>query len=236
MHRFLWGSKIETISRKTISCPVLKGLNVTDIQLKSQALKVASLVDTVERDDSKSFVLKYFAGSRLAHMRPNWLRDNLDPNSLLGTKYYTLCLIPLRTFSLWLILIHLRFRLRIFIRFCWLKELVLLFFLFPWQIYVKDPFRLDKPWGNVKNDFTENVKNDLLWLVILRGLKVRDSLHSWGYIREGKCAVCDNKETIVHALITCARAKRVWLHFKPTLSALIRSEFLIKVQSVFFFQ
>ena len=52
----------------------------------------------------------------------------------------------------------------------------------------------------VRDGFSENYKDDLLWLITLRAIKVRDSLHSWGYILLGRCAKCNLKETIYHCL------------------------------------
>ena len=64
---FLWGSRIETVSRKSC-CLSLRsgGLNVCDLRLRCEALRVAATVATVDNpDDSSFFLCKYFIGRRL---------------------------------------------------------------------------------------------------------------------------------------------------------------------------
>ena len=77
---FLWGSKIETVSRKSLSVPTHKGgLGLIDFMCKSKALKVSALVNTFDNPDTKDFLLmKCFIGSQLARVRREWshLRDN----------------------------------------------------------------------------------------------------------------------------------------------------------------
>ena len=89
---FLWGSKIETVGRKSLSVPVHKGgLGLIDFMCKSKALKVSALVNTIDHPDTKDFLLmKYFTGSQLARVRGEWshLRDNSSPSALAPSKYY----------------------------------------------------------------------------------------------------------------------------------------------------
>ena len=84
---FLWGSKIETVARKALHCPIAKGgLGIIDFEIKGQALRLASALNTVDNLSSNSFYLaKYFCGSRLAHFHTKWtnLRDNSSPNASL---------------------------------------------------------------------------------------------------------------------------------------------------------
>ena len=65
---FLWGSRIETVSRMTCHQSLGKGgLGIFDFQTKSDSLKLASLISIFDDRESKSFFLtKYFLGSRLA--------------------------------------------------------------------------------------------------------------------------------------------------------------------------
>ena len=49
-------------------------------------------------------------------------------------------------------------------------------------------FNLDRHWSLARDDFCENFKNDLLWLIVLRAVKVRDALKNWGYINSDRCA------------------------------------------------
>ena len=88
----------------------------------------------------------------------------------------------------------------------------------------------------VRDDFSENFKNDLLWLIVLRAIKVRDSMRSWGYIASDRCAKCNRKETIDHCFLNCFMVKRVWEYFSPTLSSLFTAPFSPNCLTVFFFK
>ena len=61
------------------------------------------------------------------------------------------------------------------------------------------------------------VRNDLLWLIIMLGVKVRCMLKKWNYISYDRCAFCRNPETIEHCFFECRRWERVWEHFHPVL-------------------
>ena len=91
-------------------------------------------------------------------------------------------------------------------------------------------------WTKVRDGFTENFKNDLYWLIALRGPKVRDSLKNWGYIASDRCAVCDRKESIDHCFLNCKRSRAVWEYFLPLLSKFIKASLPINVLTIFFFQ
>ena len=69
---FIWGSEIETVSRKSCFCSVPEGgLGVTNFPRKCEALRVSSLVATLNDLDDKSFFLcKYFARWHLARFLP----------------------------------------------------------------------------------------------------------------------------------------------------------------------
>ena len=51
---------------------------------------------------------------------------------------------------------------------------------------------------SVRDGFSENFKDDLSWLITLRGAKVRNSLRDWGYINSPSCTSCPRQETIAH--------------------------------------
>ena len=89
-------------------------------------------------------------------------------------------------------------------------------------------------WARVRDPLTENYNNDLSWLITLRAVKVRASLHNWGYIDADRCASCNGRETINHCFLLCPRIGRVWAHFAPALSALLGSPFLATIPTVFF--
>ena len=88
----------------------------------------------------------------------------------------------------------------------------------------------------MRDNFTATRKNDLAWLTTLRAVKVRDSLRNWGYIPSSRCASCTRIETIDHCFLNCPRAKSVWSHFIPLLSALLSLPFVPNCASVFLYQ
>lgn len=236
---FLWGSKIETVARNTCYLPVFSGgLNVANLELKCCALRIMSVVSTLRLpDDSSFFLCKYFLGSRLASLRPEWrsLRDNLSPSASSLTKFYNTC------FSDFAKIDRLNRDNVVLSTKCIYSHLLKVKSSPPllprvWSSFLGPGFVIKDHWARVRDPFTENFKNDLLWLVTLRGTKVRDSLKHWGYIDSDRCAVCNRKETIDHCFLNCPRARGVWAHFAPTLSRLIGASFPINVLTIFFFR
>lgn len=236
---FLWGSKIETVARDTCYLPTFAGgLNVANLDLKCMALRLSAIVATVsDPDDSSFFLCKYFIGSSLAALRPEWrsLRDNLSPSAAQPSRFYAKCLdsfagldalfsnnLPLSTKNIYR---HL------------LKDHSSPPILpYPWLAVLGPGLVMSDHWDKVRDPLTENFKNDLLWIITLRGVKVRDSLKNWGYIASDRCAYCNRKETIDHCFLNCSRVKRVWSHFAPPLSLLIGAPFSANVTTVFFFR
>ena len=104
-----------------------------------------------------------------------------------------------------------------------------------WRTLVGSDFSVKRHWPSVWDPLTENFKNDIAWLITLRGTKNRDSLKSWRYIASDRCAYCHRKETIDHCFLNCSRVKRVWLAYSAILSALLKVPFVANVKSVFFY-
>ena len=104
-----------------------------------------------------------------------------------------------------------------------------------WRGFIGPELTFQAHWPHVRDSLTENYKNDLAWLITLQGIKVRDSLCSWGYIATYASAYCNRKETINHCFLNCRRARETWKFFLPTLSALLHVSFLANVKSVFFY-
>ena len=240
---FLWGSRIETVGRQSCYQPISKGgLGVVNLAVKCDALKLSSVVFNCSVNDSKSFYLvKYFLGSRLSFLRSEWssLRDNSSPSAQDLSPFYSNCFSVLT--SLREILSHRDWLAFVFTsRKCYsalLKQTssspVIHRF---WVPFLTVGFDLDGHWKLVRDGFTENFKNDLLWLIILRAVKIRDSLKNWGYINSDRCASCSRKETIDHCFLNCARVKPVWSHFSPVLSLLLGVPFVSNCLFVYFFQ
>ena len=158
------------------------GLGIFNFQTKSDSLKLASLICNLEDRESKSFFLtKYFLGSRLASCRLEWrsLRDNCTPSTQNLTPYYEKCFSVLTTLRG----IVSRQEWHDFVfsskRCCsaLLRENstspILHRF---WSSFLPIDFDLDLFWDYVRDGFSENYKNDILWLIVLRAVKVRDSL------------------------------------------------------------
>ena len=89
-------------------------------------------------------------------------------------------------------------------------------------------------WRTSRLKIIENKKNDLIWLILHRAIRVRYTLKTWGYIATDKCAVCSQVETIEHCFLFCPRVLKVWDHFSPHLSRLLDFRFSVSVSSVFF--
>ena len=237
---FLWNSKIETVSQQTLSDPVKDGgLGIVDFISKCKALKISLVVSLLIKHESKAFYLtKYFIGSQLAKLRPEWshLRDNSSPSALTPTLFYKACL---------KIITGLEHRLgrKATITYtaknCYVQLLqeTVSAPLLPayWRAFIGYDFSVRHHWSSVRDHLTENFKNDIVWLITLRGTKIRDSLKSWRYIATDRCTHCQRKETIDHCFLNCPRAKRVWSFFGPTLSALLKVPFVANVKFVFFF-
>ena len=240
---FIWGSRIETVSRATCYQPLSKGgLGISNFQIKGNSLKLASVISNLSNSDSKSFYLaRYFLGSRLASCRPEWLslRDNSTPSTQILTPYYDKFLLAFTTLrgilsrkdwcdfefsskKCYQVLLKENSTSPILHRF--------------WNPFLPIGFDLDDFWKLVRDDFTENYKNDILWSIVLRATKVRDSLRNWGYIDSDKCAFCSRKETIDHCFLNCSRVKSVWSHFIPIISSVLDTSFSSSCTHVFFFR
>ena len=91
-------------------------------------------------------------------------------------------------------------------------------------------------WRKSRFKLVENRKNDLVWLLIHRVIRVRYALKSWGYIDNDKCAICNRVETIEHCFLECPRVVKLWNHFSPILSILrdSPSSFLLYLSTTLF--
>ena len=175
---FIWGSKIETVSRATCHLPeLLGGLNVTNFKVKCSALRVASVVSIVDSLDPCFYLLKYFIGAQLSKLRPEWgfLRDNHSPSALNPSQYYDVCL---RDFSGLDKMLRTNATLS--------TKNVYSFYLrvkspppllpHRWSSYFGSGFCMSDHWGRVRDGFTENFKNDLSWLIALRAT-IKSEIH-----------------------------------------------------------
>ena len=237
---FLWGSKIETVSRATLSTPLLEGgLGLIDIVAKSKALKLSTMFTTISRPHLSAFyLLKYFVGSQLARFRSDWahLKDNFTPSAFSPSPSYLCCL---NNFEHWITRIPDIDSFHFTSKFCYqefLKDTVTKPIVpIQWSVGGGPGFDSDHLWPLLREPLCENIKTDIAWLITLRGLKVRESLHRWGYINSDSCAVCARSETIAHCFLYCRRTRGVWHHFHHTLSALTVEDFVPNIRNVFFY-
>ena len=90
---FLWGSRIETVARKSLVCPETDGgLGLRDFYVHGQASRLSILIRTLSNAQLKSFfLLKYFCGAQLASIQNRWtfLRDNTTPSALSPSPFYS---------------------------------------------------------------------------------------------------------------------------------------------------
>ena len=238
---FLWGSKIETVSQSCYQPLAKGGLNIVDFSVKTEALKLASAISIINSESKAFFMFKYFSGENFAPLRAEWspLRDNSSPSTLVLTPFYTKCFKSLTTLREilsrqdWL---DFQFSAKNCYRTLLKKKSSPPILPRSWGLLLGPDFRFNRHMSFVRDGFSENYKDDLLRLITLRAVKVRDSLRSWGYIASDRCAKCNLKETIDHCFLNCVRAKWVWHYFSPILSALLSCTFVRNCVFVFFFK
>ena len=236
---FLWGSKIETVSRHTVFCHARDGgLGLVNFSVKAKAVRLACLLRVLDDPSCACFYLaRYFCGSRLSRLRPEWasLRDNRCPSAFFPSSFYSECLavvVSLRVPSVF-----------VFSSKSLYEELRKVRSSTPplhyhWKSLAPASFSIKSHWRLVRGSFAENFKNDLFWLIALKAVKVRDSLCRWGYIKSPVCASCPRRETIDHCFLHCNRVKLVWSFFLPLLTSFVSPPrvFVSNVPSVFFFE
>ena len=198
------------------------GINLINIKLKAQALCLAGMVSIINSPcDSSFFSCTYFAGRLLSSLRPTWahLRDNSSPSAALPSLFYRSCL---DTFSaVYCKLLSIRSSPPILHR--------------QWAQVIGPGFSLNGHWSLIRDSFTEDFKYDLLWLIALRAVKVRDSFQNWGVTDSGSSASCPLQETTDHCFLNCIRVKRVCARFAPALTLVLGSHFVPSTLTVFFF-
>ena len=234
---FLWGSRIETVARKSILCSISEGgLGLREFRSHGQASRLSILCRNIVNVESKCFYLiKYFCGAQLASLQRSWasLRDNSSPSALSPSLFYVPLLQTLRDLHL---PPNFSFSAKEFFSLLFVKVSSAPILPYLWNPFVPRSFALTRHWLHVRDNFTENYKNDIAWLITLRAVKVRHSLRNWGYISSSQCASCSRIETIDHCFLNCQRAKSVWIHFTPLLSALLSVPFVPNCATVFFYE
>ena len=196
---FLWGSKMETVARNTCFLKPCQGeLGIVNLKVKACALRSVGLLSALaDPADSCFFVCRYFVATSISSLRTEWrhLRSNSLPNASSPTIFYSECIDTLVKVS----------DAELNSRAIYYKLLAIESSppLLPrqWAHMIGPRFSIDRHWSRVRDAFTENYKNDILWLITLRGTKVRDSLFNWGCISSPICASCNRRETIDHCFL-----------------------------------
>ena len=234
---FLWGSRIETVARKSLISSVTEGgLGLRDFRTQGQASRLALLVRVISERQWKGFYLvKYFCGAQLASIRHSWadLRDNCTPSAVSPSSFYSSLLTVLRDLNF---PSNFSFTSKNLYSSLLAKIATVPILPYLWTPFVPRTFSLASHWQRVRDSITENFKNDLAWIITLRGVKVRHSLRNLVYISSSRCASCPRTETIDHCFLNCQRVKPVWLFFVPILSTLLGTPFFPNTSMVFFYQ
>ena len=220
---------METVSRNTCYLKVLDGgINLINFKLKAQALRLAGMVSIINSPcDSSFFLCKYFAGRLMSSSVAPC--DNSSPSAALPSLFYRSSLDNLSAVGNWDVTVKALY--------CKLLSIgsspPILHR--QWAQVIGPDFSLNGHWSLVRDSFTENFKNDLLWLIALRAVKVRDSLQNWGVTGSGICASCPLRETTDHSFLNCIRVKRVWARFAPSLTLVLGKQFVPNTLPAFFF-
>ena len=186
---------------------------------------------TEQRTAKWHFVARYFLSSRLALLDSRFCSPGvLCPSSSEPSSYYRNCL---RIFA------RLHDKLGSLPDDLSCKNVYLLLLDLPavaprcagfWGSVVNHPINR---WASVcrksRLKLIENKKNDLIWLLINRVVRVHYALKSWKIIENDKCTVCNQRETIEHCFIECQRVVRVCI-----LSRFLDYPFVLSSSSVFY--
>ena len=222
---------METVSRDRCCTPLESGgLNVINFGVKCASLRLSNFLSL--RDDFGSkwhYLVHYFLGNKLTVLNCRFsFPSNLCPSSIFPSNYYRVCLDSFPS-------LHQKTGALPDILTC--KNLYLLL-LCPvsiapkcssfWVSVVGRPInRWAWVWRKSSLKLIENKKNDIIWLLIHRVVRVRYLLKSWGYINNDKCALCNRPETIEHCFLECPRVVMVWNHFSPLFGILLDSPFSV---------
>ena len=236
---FIWKGKMECISRERCCAPVLSGgLNIVNFSVKCVSLRLSCFASLRDNFGSEKwhFLARYFLGNRLAKFdsRFNFVSNSI-PSSSVPSRFYTKCL---DKFS------FLASKYGSLPDDLTCKNIYVLLLVLPsivprcagfWGSVVGRPINWwVSVWRKSRLKLIENKKNDLLWLIVHRAVRVRYSLKSWGYINNDKCAVCNAAETIEHCFLECRRVVRVWNRFSAILSRFNGTPFSISASSIFY--
>lgn len=236
---FIWKGKMENVSRERCCAPLKSGgLNIVDFETKCASLRLSNFLSLRDSFGSSKwhYLARYFLGNKLAALDSRFcFLSNLCPTASVPTRYYSKCLASFR-------MLHARCGALPDDLSC--KNLYNLLLVTPcgapkcagfWGSVVGRPInRWAWVWRKSRFKLVENRKNDLMWLLIHRAIRVRYALKSWGYISRDQCSICNRSETIEHCFLECPRMVKVWDHFSPLISTLLETPFSVSPKSVYY--
>ena len=119
---FLWGSRIETVARRSFVCSASEGgLGLREFRSQGQTSRLSILCRNIANLNSKCFYLiKYFCGAQLASIRRSWAPCVTMPR-LVRFRHRRFMFPCYRGYETCILLLTFLFLLRIFIPFFWLK-------------------------------------------------------------------------------------------------------------------
>ena len=236
---FIWKGRMENVSRERCCAPVKHGgLNIVNFLTKCESLRISSFQSLRDEFGTAKwhFLARYFLGNRLSTLDRRFCSPSVScPSSAKPSTYYCNCLT---------IFARLHSKLGSLPDDLSCKHIYDLLLVLPrlapkcsgfWGAVVDRPInRWASVWRKSRLKLVENKKNDLIWLLIHRVVRVRYALKSWGYIDNDKCAICNRVETIEHCFLKCSRVVKIWDHFSPLLDRLLASPFVLSSSSVFY--
>ena len=237
---FIWKGKMENVSRRRCCAPLSRGgLNIVDFRTKCVCLRLSNFQSFRDNFGTEKwhYIARYFLGNRLVRLDNRFSSPtNRMPSSIEPSRFYKSCLTSLQ--ELFSTFGSLPDNLSCKILYMLLHEL-------PgvtpksaglWGAELGRPINWwASVWRKSRLKLIENRKNDLIWFLIHRVVRVRSNLKNWGYIRTNRCSMCPRVETIEHCFLDCPRTRVVWKFFTPILSRLSSSRFSLSPSSVFYF-
>ena len=133
--------------------------------MKCQALRVAGMISTLANlSDSSFYLFRFYVGRRLSTLRSEWrsLASNLIPNAVLPSKFYSDCISVLSSLRL----VDENLNSKVFHNLLLSKESSSPLLSWHWTPVLDPGFSLSNHWSRVRNDFSENLKDDILWLIV----------------------------------------------------------------------
>lgn len=230
---------MENVSHERCCAPLKSGgLNIVNFETKCSSLRLSnflSLGDSFGLCKWHYFV-RYFLGNRLAAVDGRYcFLSNLVLSASRPSHYYIKCLDSLRV-------LHTKIKTGSLPDDLSCKNLNNLLLVIPsaasrcagfWGSVIGLPInRWAWVWYKCRFKLVENKKNDILWLLVHRAIRVRYALKTWGYSCD-KCVVCSRPETIEHCFLDCPRVVQLWDHFTLFISDLLDLPFSVSPASAY---